>query len=401
MSPGGRLGVARYPLGSTPLHTPHESQSMHLPDEFVLSPEVIYLNHAAVAPWPTRTATAVANFAEENRRRGAQHYPSWLLVEQRLRERLQRLIGARSVDEIALLKNTSEGLSVIAHGLDWRPGDNVIIPAREFPSNRIVWESLAEYGVQVRAVDVHASDDPEAALMQALDAHTRVLSVSAVRYDTGLRLDLVRLGRACEAAEVLFCVDAIQQLGALPLDVRAIRADFVVADGHKWLLGPEGLALFYCRRELFERLRLRQFGWHMVEQMGDYDRRDWTPARSARRFECGSPNMLGIHALEASLSLLEELGSDTIAAQVLDNTAYLIGYLGRSTAFNLVTPAAPARHAGIVSFKPRRADVQSLYQHVQSAGVVCAVRGGALRFSPHFHTPREQLARAIECLELY
>ena len=209
-------------------------------DEFSLTPEVIYLNHAAVSPWPSRTAAAVASFAEENRQRGAQHYPQWLVVEQRLRERLQRLIGARSVDEIALLKNTSEGLSVIAHGLDWRVGDNVIIPAQEFPSNRIVWESLAEYGVEVRAVDISTASDPESALLQQIDARTRLISVSAVQYDTGLRLDLNRLGRACEDAEVLYCVDAIQSLGALPLNVRSIRADFVVADGHKWLLGPEG-----------------------------------------------------------------------------------------------------------------------------------------------------------------
>lgn len=375
------------------------SQPMHLPDEFALSPDVIYLNHAAVSPWPTRTAAAVAAFAEENRRRGAQRYPGWLVVEQRLRERLQRLIGARSADEIALLKNTSEGLSVIAHGLDWRRGDNVIIPAQEFPSNRIVWESLAEYGVQVRAVDLYATDDPEAALLQAIDAQTRLLSVSAVQYDTGLRLDIARLGRACEDAEVLFCVDAIQSLGALPLDVRAIRADFVVADGHKWLLGPEGLALFYCRRELFESLRLRQFGWHMVEHLGDYDRRDWVPAHTARRFECGSPNMLGIHALEASLSLLEELGRDVIAEKILDNTAYLLGRLAGTTGIELVTPTAPERHAGIVSFKPLGNDVQAIYRRLHDAGVVCAVRGGAVRFSPHFHTPREQLARALECLE--
>ncbi len=302
-------------------------------DEFSLTPEVIYLNHAAVSPWPSRTATAVASFAEENRQRGAQNYPQWLVVEQRLRERLQRLIGARSVDEIALLKNTSEGLSVIAHGLDWRAGDNVIIPAQEFPSNRMVWESLAEYGVEVRAVDISTVSDPESALLQQIDARTRLISVSAVQYDTGLRLDLNRLGRACEDAEVLYCVDAIQSLGALPLNVRSIRADFVVADGHKWLLGPEGLALFYCRRELFERLRLRQFGWHMVEHPHDFERRDWEPAKTARRFECGSPNMLGIHALEASLSLLEEIGSDAIAEKIMANSGYLIQQLSGNQRF--------------------------------------------------------------------
>ncbi len=372
---------------------------MDFSKEFSLDPNVIYLNHAAVAPWPVRTAAAIAAFAAENRSRGAQRYPAWMEVEQRLRQRLQQLINARSSDEIALLKSTSEGLSVVAHGLDWRPGDNVVIPAQEFPSNRIVWESLDVYGVQVRAVDLYATDDPEAALLAAADARTRLMSVSWVQYDTGLRLDLVRLGRACEAAEVLFCIDAIQGLGALPLDVRAARADFVVADGHKWLLGPEGLALFYCRRELLERVRLHQFGWHMVEHLGDFSRQDWMPARSARRFECGSPNMLGIHGLEASLSLLAGAGRDAIADIILRNTSYMIDYIHNNKKdYELVTPAAARAHAGIVSFRPRHRDATEFHGRLQAAGVVCSLRSGAIRFSPHFHTPRDHLDRALALL---
>lgn len=376
---------------------------MNLPtvvrDEFSLDPDLIYLNHAAVAPWPRRTAAAVAAFADENRRRGAQQYPTWLAVEQELRERLQRLIGARSPDEIALLKNTSEGLSVIAHGLEWRAGDNVVIPAGEFPSNRIVWESLSRYGVQLRAVDLYAVDDPEAALLAAVDRHTRLLSASSVQFDTGLRLDLVRLGRACESADVLFCVDAIQSLGALPLNVREIRADFVVADGHKWLLAPEGLALFYCRRELLETLRLHQYGWHMTAQLHDFDRSDWAVAATARRFECGSPNMLGIHALNASVALLEELGSAWIAGRVLKNAAYLLEHLDAASAkFELLTPADPARHAGIVSVRPQHEDVHELHRRLSASGVVCAVRSGALRLSPHCYTPRAHLERTLGLL---
>lgn len=367
--------------------------------EFALLPDIIYLNHAAVSPWPRRTAAAVAAFAEGNRLRGAQHYPDWLAVEQRLRERLQRLIDARSPDEIALLKNTSEGLSVIAHGLDWRPGDNVVYPAREFPSNRIVWESLVDRGVELRPVDVYAQGDPEAALLGMIDGRTRLLSVSSVQFDTGLRLDLKRLGRACEDAEALFCVDAIQSLGALPLNVREIRADFVVADGHKWLLGPEGLALFYCRRELLERLRLHQFGWHMTEHPHDFERRDWLPAKTARRFECGSPNMLGIHALDASLGLLEDLGSARAAQMVMDNSMYLIEKLRRMPDdYCLLTPVEPSRHAGIVSFRPLRQDVSELHRRLTAANVICAVRSGALRFSPHCYTPREHLDRALDLL---
>lgn len=373
--------------------------TIDLPSEFTVLEDIVYLNHAAVSPWPRRASAAVTVFAEENRLRGAQHYPDWLAVEQRLRERLKRLIGARSPDEIALLKNTSEGLSVIAHGIAWRPGDNVVYPAQEFPSNRIVWESLVDRGVELRPVDVYAQADPEAALLGMIDGRTRLLSVSSVQYDTGLRLDLTRLGRACESAEVLFCVDAIQSLGALPLNVREIRADFVVADGHKWLLGPEGLALFYCRRELLERLELHQFGWHMTEHPHDFECRDWVPATTARRFECGSPNMLGIHALDASIGLLEELGAVRIAEQVLDNSKYLIEKIGMmSSDYALFTPSEPSRHAGIVSFRPLRQDVVELHRRLTAANVICAVRRGALRLSPHCYTPHAHLDRALELL---
>ena len=372
---------------------------MPFADEFPLEADVVYLNHAAVSPWPARTAAAVKAFANENVHRGAQYYPRWLEVEQRLRERLQRLIGARSSGEIALLKSTSEGLSVIAQGLDWQPGDKVIIPSGEFPSNRIVWEALSRYGVEVQPIDLYSGTDPEQALIAAIDDRTRLVSVSSVQFDTGLRLDLKRIGLACESAGSLFCVDAIQSLGAIPLDVRNIRADFVVADGHKWLLGPEGLALFYCRRELLDRLRLYQFGWHMIERVYDFERRDWQPATSARRFECGSPNMLGAHALDASLSLLEDLGIDAIAERVLDNTGYLFERLAeRTAAYRTVTPSQSDRHAGIFSFVPLGEEVQAVHQRLQADGVVCAVRNGALRFSPHFYTSRDCMDRALALL---
>ncbi|MNH22896.1 putative cysteine desulfurase [compost metagenome] len=136
-----------------------------------------------------------------------------------------------------------------------------------------------------------------------------------MQFGSGLRLDLTRLGQGCRARKVLFCVDAIQQIGALPFDVQRYECDFAMADGHKWMLGPEGLGVFYCRAALRPQLRLNAYGWHMLDNMGDFERRQWQPARSARRFECGSPNMLGACALEASLSLLEEVGMDEVARQ--------------------------------------------------------------------------------------
>lgn len=369
--------------------------------EFSLDPNIIYLNHAAVAPWPRRSAEAVKRFAEENATLGARHYRQWLRVERELREQLRTLLNAPDADDIALLKNTSEGLSVVAHGLSWRPGDNIVISNEEFPSNRIVWDALKDQGVELREADLHSDAGPEDALLRLMDDRTRLLAISSVQYASGIRLDLQRLGDACRERGVLFCVDAIQSLGVLPMDVRAVHADFVAADGHKWLLGPEGVAVFYCRAALREQLRLHQYGWHMIEAAGDYDRRDWQPARSARRFECGSPNMLGIHALHASLSLLLELGMETVSRLVLDNAAYLLEHLARLKQLQVVTPATTDRHAGIVTFRHREVDAAALWQYLTERGVVCAARGGGIRLSPYFYNKKSELDAVIKLISDY
>lgn len=363
--------------------------------EFNLAPGICHLNHAAVAPWPQRAVRAVQAFCEENATVGSQHYAQWLEVEQQLRERLAQLINATGSDEIALLKSTSEALSVVAWGLDWKAGDEVIISAQEFPSNRIIWESLQSLGVKVRQVELGGCDNLEQRLIEAITPQTRLLSVSSVHYATGLALKLVSLGQACRDNDVIFCVDAIQSIGALPFDVQACQADFVMADGHKWMLGPEGLALFYCRREWIERLTLRQFGWHMVEAMGDFDRTDWEPARSARRFECGSPNMLGIHALHASIGLLLETGAQNISQSISSNISYLIDYLINNSA-EILSETRPERRAGIVTFRLPGDDTTARYQRLQDQGVICALRGGGIRFSPHFYTPQTVMDRALK-----
>jgi cysteine desulfurase/selenocysteine lyase len=368
--------------------------------EFPLQPNIYYLNHAAVAPWPRRTAEAVKRFAEENTTLGARHYDQWLRIESVLREQLRVLLNAPHSDDIALLKNTSEGLSVVAHGLEWQSGDNIIISNEEFPSNRIVWESLHDRGVTVREADLRV-DDPEGALVGLVDEHTRLLAISSVQYASGLRLDLQRLGDFCHEHRILYCIDAIQSLGALPLDVQTLHADFVAADGHKWLLGPEGVAVFYCRNTLREQLQLHQYGWHMIERAGDFDRRDWQPAHSARRFECGSPNMLGIHALHASLSLLLEVGIETVASKVVENAAYLLEQLQGFDWIKPVTPIEAGRYAGIVTFRPSDDDPLTLWQHLSKQGVVCAQRGGGIRFSPHFYNSIEGLDSVLKLISEY
>lgn len=371
---------------------------MHAPadNEFPLDPQLIYLNHAGVSPWPRRTAEAVCAFARENALQGSLRYPEWTRIETELKRRAATLINAPGgPDDIALLKNTSEGLSLIAYGLPWQAGDNIVSTDQEFPSNRIVWESLATGGVELRRAAIGAAADPEDALFTLADGRTRLLAVSSVQYASGLRLDLRRIGEFCRRRGIVFCVDAIQSVGALRTDVRAIEADAIMADGHKWMLGPEGVAVFYTTPALRERLRLTQYGWHMVEHAGDYDRRDWTAARSARRFECGSPNMLGIHGLHASLGLLLETGMEEVERRVLDNTAFMAALAGESTQLELLSPRLPSRQSGIVVFRRRDRDSHALHEELRRHGVHCALRGGGIRYSPHYYTPRAQLERAM------
>lgn len=368
-----------------------------LQTEFPLSPGLRYLNHAAVAPWPRRAAEAVTAFATENVTTGATNYPQWLNIESRLRDRLCKLLNAGSPLEIALVKNTSEALSFVAFGLDWQPGDQVVISDQEFPSNRIVWEALQRYGVDVRQVDI-SGPQPEQALIDAFSPRTRLLSISAVQYASGLKLDLVHLGQACRAHNVLFCVDAIQQLGALPFDVERYQCDFAMADGHKWMLGPEGLGVFYCRRTHWERLKLHEFGWHMVQHQGDYNRTDWEPAASARRFECGSPNMLGTVALEASLSLFDDIGMDEVAGQLHQRIDWLLDGLTALSGCRIHSPQERERRAGILTFSLDGVNNNDLFERLQANNVICVQRGAGIRLSPHFYTPPTAIEDTLDIL---
>jgi len=370
--------------------------TQHWKDEFPVNDEVLYLNHAAVAPWPERARAAVSEFATENTAFGATNYPLWTKTEQALKRNLEALIDAPA-GSVALVKNTSEALSFVAAGLQWQQGDVVVISDQEFPSNRIVWEALRTKGVKVIEVAL-PWENPEIELLEAIKQKPKLVSVSAVQYATGLTLDLLTIGEACRAAGTLFCVDAIQAAGVLPFSVQAIQADFVMADGHKWMLGPEGLGFFYVNPEAMELLEITEYGWHMVADMGNYDNREWQPAADARRFECGSPNMLAACALKASTDLLLEIGITEVATRAVSNVLYLRQLLEDKNAV-FINPLINTRPSGILTFNFIGKDTAKLYKILMENGVICAHRGGGIRFSPHFHTTQDVLNDAVDALE--
>jgi len=339
----------------------------------------------------------VAAFVADNAAHGALHYSDWLAVEARLRRRAARLFGTDSDEDVALVANTSTGLNAVASGLDWRPGDSVVFPACDFPSNRLPWQHLEQRGVTPHAVPLDAAD-PERSLIAALGPSTRLLAVSSVFYDTGLHLDLERLGAACARHGVLFCVDAIQHLGALPIEVKAIQADFVVSGSHKWLMAPEGIGLFWSRPEARALLSVGSPGWRMYPDPFNFERRDWSPPDSARRFEPGTLNNAAIHGLDAALGLLEEYGTAAIGQALRERSTCLTEGLLRLPGVELISPVRPDRRAGIVSFRAASSDSERIVNRLSELDIHTAKRGRQVRLSPHFYTPFEQLEEALAAI---
>lgn len=367
-------------------------------DQFNIDENRCYFNHAAISPWPLATAAAVKLFAEENSQQGPEHYSSWIKRENDLRKSSATLLNAPSSADIALLKNTTEGICTVAFGLDLQTGDNIVIPCDEFPSNSLPWLAQSFRGVSIRQIDIRKAENAENALLDALDEHTRILAVSAVQWTDGFRLDLVKLGEYCQQHGVLFFVDAIQQLGALQLDVTAAHIDFLAADAHKWLLGPEGIAVFYSTARAREKLQLLQVGWHMLENQWGFSGTA-PPTKTARKFEAGSPNTLGQVAMHASLQLLLEHGMKYVEQRVLANTDCLMQGLQHIKGIQVTSRRELARRSGIVSFKPDHQAVSQLHNALQAAGLRCSLRSGAIRLSPHFYQGENEMQRVLGMID--
>lgn len=348
-----------------------------------------HLNHAGLAPLSGRAAAAVAHYARVAAA-GAWSDQEWDAAAEETRAAAARLIGAEA-DEIAYVKNTSEALSHVANGLAWRDGDEIVTVAGEYPANVYPWVEVARrFGVRIVTVP-----EDDSALLDAIGARTRLVTLSHVAYGSGFRHDLPAIGAFCRERGVLLCVDAIQSVGVLPVDVKAMQIDFLAADGHKWLLSAEGCGIFYCRRELAPRLRVAEIGWRNVVGADDYDRIDFTLREDARRFECGSYAMAGVMALGASLSLLRDAGSDAIAARVRELTDLLIA-LAAEKGYLCASRRDGERWSGIVSLVAP--DAATVARRFGAAGFVVAVRQGRLRIAPHFYNSSDQIVRLASAL---
>ncbi|MCE9532277.1 MAG: aminotransferase class V-fold PLP-dependent enzyme [Planctomycetes bacterium] len=368
-----------------------------LRDQFPVTRNWAFLDHAAVAPLTRGCVEAIKEYAEDMAANGVVSFHRWDARIKQARALAGRLLNAKPLD-VAFVPNTSAGVAYVAEGFPWEPGDNVITAAEEYPANQYPWMNLRDRGVEVRAVPSRGNRVAIEDIRGAMDARTRVVALSAVEFASGFRNDINAIGELCRSRGIFFFVDAIQSLGVFPFDVNAMPIDAVAADGHKWLLGPEGLGLFYLRREWVERMRVTSVGWNSVVGCHDFSTIDFRMKPHVGRWEGGTPNVAGIVGLGASLQLLLDAGIPNIGERVLALTDHLVEQATRA-GWSIFSSRVPEERSGIVSLYRDGVSPFKIKKHCEERGIIVNVRSGRLRISPHAYNTFEEIDRVIECLK--
>ncbi len=361
-------------------------------DEFPVTKELIYLNHAAVAPLCRRAAEAIRWLADDSCRFGSLHYDKWMESYSGLRRAAARLINA-SPDEIAIVKNTSEGIATVAVGLDWKAGDRVVAFKEEFPSNYYPWLRLEKRGVQLIWLSIY---DPLEKIAAAIPG-ARLLAVSFVNYLSGYRVDLEAIGKLCRAHGCFYFVDAIQGMGVFPIDVETCHIDALAADGHKWMLGPEGNGVLYVRRQWLDAIEPVEFGWTTPANYADYSSRDMTLRADAGRYECGTLSTVGCFGQRASIEFLLEVGIENVAAAVMARAAQLEQGL-RAKGYDVMLERTAATGSGIVTFRHPATDAKMIVSELKRNKITAAPRQGWVRLSPHFYISSQDIEQVLHSL---
>jgi selenocysteine lyase/cysteine desulfurase len=362
--------------------------------QFPITAQGAFLDHAAVAALPEPTATAIGAMARRLADVGLSRPERYALVE-RVREQAGRLIEARA-NTVAFVRSTTYGLSMLAAGLDWTAGDNVVTIRGEYPANVYPWMNLARVGVETRLVEPRQGAVVLEDLFARVDARTRLVSLSFVEFWNGFRNDLDTIGRECRRLGILFAVDAIQGLGALQLSVAKTPIDYLAAGAQKWLLGPQAIGIAYAHPDVIERIHPPVVGTNSVVRYEEYFDYDLTLPADAHRLEEASPNVLGLAGLEATLDLLSSLDSAWIEKRVVGLAARLRDGL-TAAGYGLVDPQDVQR-SGIISFRHPRRPATELYPLLGEAGFRLSQRRDFLRASPHFYNSEAEIDALLEHL---
>jgi len=357
---------------------------------------IVHLNHAAVSPLSARVLDATIAHLQDRSSGRIETFPEDLKQIQTTKVSIQQLINAESPDRIALVGNTSDALNIIASGLDWKPGDRILLNDLEFPANIYPYFHLKSLGVEVDLI--HCPDGrftPEA-VYASLRPRTRLLALSAVQFLSGYRSDLFVLGEICRARGILFVVDGIQAVGAVPIDVQSMRIDALAAGAPKWQMGPQGIGFLYLTDEVQARVHQKYLGWLAVENPFNFSDHDQPLAASARRYEGGTINIPGMWGYHAALTTLLEY-KGIIEGHILGLTQILIDELQKIDGARLFSPTSVNERAGIVTIvPPHGVDPQVAFEMLLDRKIIISLREGKFRYSPHFYNSVEEIAFTVE-----
>jgi selenocysteine lyase/cysteine desulfurase len=368
-------------------------------DIFAVTENYAYLNHAAVGVLPRPTREALHAFIEAHATGGVMRVYPYESCMPQYRERIARFIGAQP-GTIAVLRNTGDGANAIARGLQWEPGDEIILPDNEFPANAQPWLALRKHGVRIRFIETARERLTADVLRRHITARTKVVTVSWVSFEDGYRHDLASLSEVAHEHGALLAVDAIQGLGAFPLDVRACDIDALYCGGAKWMLALQGVSFLYVRPELNQRLAVAAPGWRSAADMWDFFDYDQPFSSDADRFEGGTPNFIGALSLVHSIEVIDEAGPANIARHVLALTERLVEGLTAADA-ELATIRGRAESSGIVTFRLPGCDSVALGKALQREGIVTTHRSSGVRVAPHGYNTLEEIDALVDGVKRY
>ncbi|MDQ3799687.1 MAG: aminotransferase class V-fold PLP-dependent enzyme [Acidobacteriota bacterium] len=357
-----------------------------------------YLNSAAVSPMPAVAVEAAYSQLKDASENGSRNLLEWVQTKQRARALVAGMLKVRA-EQIAFMRNTSDGFSSVANGLDWAEGDNIVTFAREFPANFYPWRMIRDrFGVELRLCPERGGRIDTDEFIGLIDSNTRLVSISAVQYASGFRADLERIGRAARSAGALFAVDIIQGFGAMPFDLPAQFVDIAAGASHKWLCSPEGCGILYLSDRARARVEPTLVGWISVETPWDFEDSEQKLKPNALAWETGTGGSALFYGLEQSLKLLSETGAENIRDYLEDLSDYLCELL-QAKNYEIISSRLKNEKSQIVCILPKAGQTASeLAENLQNENIIISARGERIRIAPHFFNHRADIERLIEAL---
>jgi selenocysteine lyase/cysteine desulfurase len=360
--------------------------------------DLIYFNHAATSPLPTTVTEKINQYTEERSFKWVDNFPKVSEFVKSTKDDLGTMLNCPA-ERIAYTDNTTNGINILASGIKWKMGDRILLNDLEFPANVYPFFNLRKDGVEIDMVKSRKGIVSAEDIIENIKPRTRLVSISFVQFLTGYKVDLEKIGKYCSENGIIFSVDAIQGLGALRLDVKKCKIDFLSSGSQKWLLGLQGFAFIYLTENLQNKLDMRYVGWLSVEDAWNLLHYELTPLKTAARYQNGTISHIGAFAFRGSLDLFLNFGWDEIENQVIANASYLSGSLKNIGLIPLLDGCAKENLSGIVTFK--HDDSQKIFEHLANNNVNCSVREGMVRMSPHFYNSKEEIDKTVDVLKKF